>query len=83
MRPLDIVTTNTGAVGVVRQGDEKSCFIYWFGEAENKSAWWVEGEKGLMVIDNLASFLTEIIRHPMSNDQRNPYKEGCIICDGE
>lgn len=73
MKPLDVVTIDTGAVGVVLEGDESSCSIRWFGRAESKCAWWSKGEKGLRVIDNLAAFLAENLRHPMSTDKRNPY----------
>jgi hypothetical protein len=74
MNALDIVTIDSGAVGLVTEGDEKACSITWFGGAESKAAWWQEGERGLKVIDNLASVLACGIRHPFSSDKRNPYK---------
>ncbi len=73
MKPLDIVQIDSGAVGMILEGDARSCSIRWFGKAENKVAWWSGGENGLRVIDNLASFLTENLRHPFSSDRRNPY----------
>ncbi len=73
MKPLDIVTIETGAVGMITEGDSNSCSIRWFGKTESKVAWWSEGEKGLRVIDNLPAFITENVRHPFSSDHRNPY----------
>lgn len=74
MKPLDIVQASNGAIGVVTEGDAQNCAIRWFGGQHWKTAWWHEGEEGLMVIDNLASFLTEAVRHNMSTDRRNPYE---------
>ena len=74
MRALDIVSIDGGAVGIVTEGDEKSCSITWFGRAENKCAWWSEGERGLKVIDNLPAVLADAVRHSFSGDKRNPYR---------
>lgn len=73
MKPLDIVQIDSGAIGMVTEGDARSCSIRWFGRAENKVAWWSEGESGLKVIDNLAAFLADNVRHAFSTDRRNPY----------
>jgi hypothetical protein len=73
MKPLDIVQLDNGATGLVREGDKNSCSIAWFGKAENKTAWWAEGEKGLKVIDSLPAVLCNGVRHPFSTDKRNPY----------
>lgn len=74
IRPLDIVTIDSGAVGMVVVGDESHCSIKWFGMADEKNAWWKIGESGLRVIDNLPAFLTDELKglcapsHPA-----NPY----------
>jgi hypothetical protein len=73
MRPLDIVKIETGAVGVITEMSGGMASIRWFGRAENKVAWWSTGERGLEVIDNLASFMTEAMRHPFSSGRVNPY----------
>lgn len=74
MKPLDIVKIDSGAVGMVTEGDGTACSIRWFGDEENKCAWWAEGERGLMVIDNLPAFITENVRAGHSTDKRNPYR---------
>lgn len=73
MKPLDIVEIDTGAIGIVKEGNKHSCSILWFGKKEYKGAWWREGEKGLKVIDNIASILVESMRHPSSSSKNNPY----------
>lgn len=74
IRPLDIVQVDSGAVGMVTVGNEASCSIKWFGMANEKVAWWKEGESGLRVIDNLAAFLTDELKGTCAPDHPgNPY----------
>ena len=76
MKALDIVKIDTGAVGVVTEGSSAGCSVKWFGGAENKVAWWQEGEQGLKVIDSLPSILCETMAHPFgSGAKANPFKD--------
>ncbi len=73
MRALDIVKIDSGAVGVVVKGSAKGASIRWFDKEEKKCAWWVEGEKGLRVIDNLAAFLSDNLGNSLI-PENNPYR---------
>lgn len=72
MKVFDIVKTRDGAIGMITEKNlgsdnypHDSYSIDFFGNTgrNEKSAWWSDNE-GLVVIDNLASFLARAMRHP-------------------
>ena len=64
MQALDIVQLNDGSTGLVKEGNEKGCSIKWFGNTENKTAWWEQGEQGLKVIDKIGrANICRMVRH--------------------
>ncbi len=72
MKPLDIVKTPSGDMGVIQEvNPDGSAAIRYFKGCNNhdKCAWWHLGE-GLVVLDSLPSLLADAMAHPFGSNTR-------------
>lgn len=72
MKPLDIVRTPNGDMGVIQEiNRDGSVSIRYFKGCNNhdKSAWWWPHE-GLVVLDSLPRFLADAMAHPFGANTR-------------
>lgn len=67
MKPLDIVITPKGSIGIITETNDKGnkASVKFFRSLNqgDKNAWWIE-EDGLVVIDNLPRVLASSMKHP-------------------
>ena len=75
MKPLDIVRTPAGSIGVVTETNRKGTkasidFINGCNKALNHNAWWEEGD-GLEIIDNLPRLLSSAMAHPFGTGKED------------
>ena len=78
MKPLDLIITNAGNVGMITevsttQGIYTASIDFLNAFRGEKRAWWSEDE--FKVIDNLPDLLSRNLNHPFGNDSLQPFRE--------
>jgi hypothetical protein len=76
MRPLDIIVTPAGHVGMITevcksQENFKASIEFFKGFEGEKAAWW--DEKEFTIIDNFPDILSRNMNHPMGTGSIHPY----------
>ena len=75
MKPLDIVRTPKGDIGIIGETNDKGTkasidFIKGCNEGGSHNAWWSEGD-GLVILDNLPRLLADAMKHPFGRGRED------------